>query len=197
MLPDEAEPLNDVDPQLLALETERSVYLDRCRALFERNRELVNVAIGVLRLREASSRRHVHQAIETIFANLFGTGDLAIYEADSRALHLVAALGAGARLGHVALGTGIIGRAASARMPYLASSRKPRSAEVDLDITAIVPLCVGQATVGVVVALRSLGPAREPPDRDLLDLLARQSALALWSQVLDEPKSTRTTQRFT
>jgi GAF domain-containing protein len=198
MISDEAEPSHDVDRHLRALETERGVYSDNCRALLERNRELVSVAIAALRLHEASSRRHVYLAIELLFANLFGTQDLAIYEADSRALHLVAALGAGARLGHLSLGAGGIGKVASARVPYLASaSRHAFREELDGDIAAIVPLCVGSATVGVVVALRSFAPPRDPPDRDLLELIARQAALALWNQALDEPTSTRPTRRVT
>ncbi len=175
------------EARLALLEAEYRACLARCRRAAARERQLVDVALAALRLREVETPRDVLLAIESLFANLFATEDLVVYDVGVDTLRPLTALGAGAALGVVARAHGPIGRAASDRVPLVARERPFSLSEIGSDPRAVacVPLVVGACVVAVVVALtfaERVGPA---PDDALVEIAARHAAFALWSASID------------
>jgi hypothetical protein len=178
------------------LEAEHRACLARCRRASARERELVDVAVAALRLRDVATPRDVLLAIESLFANLFATEDLVIYEVGVDMLRPLSALGAGAALGTATRGHGPVGRAVSDRAPVIARDRPLALSDEGPRAVACVPLVVGACVVAVVVALsfaERIGPA---PDVELVELAARHAALAFWNASIDGAASSeRTTLR--
>jgi hypothetical protein len=88
----------------------------------------------------------------------------------------------------VALGEGLIGRVVATGETYLAGDgAPPRAAALEADLTACIPLKLGERVSGAIALFRLL-PQKSglgALDRELFELLATHAATALYSSGLE------------
>ena len=119
-------------------------------------------------------------------ANLIGSEELAIFEREpgSAELSLVASFGVDeAPLRHIAVGRGLIGRAAATGEVYVHGEGDAGVAvPAEAQVTACIPLSLDGQVTAVIAIFRLLShkPALAAADRELFDLLASQAAVALY-----------------
>jgi hypothetical protein len=165
-------------------ETERDSA--RYAEIEQQNSNLANLYVASYRLHGTLDRKEVLAAIQEIIANLIGSEDAAIFEVDRerKALGFVAGFGvAPERCPEVALGSGIIGRAAETGEIYVAGPGAAADAAAhESDLTACIPLCLDGTVTGAIAIFKLLPqkPGVEDIDRELFELLATHAATALY-----------------
>jgi len=177
-----------LEEQLQKAETDSRRFADRYVEVERENSNLANLYVASYRLHSTLERGEVLAVIHEILANLVGCEEAVVLEAspDGAALLPVSAQGVEWR-DPVAVGEGLIGRAAKTGETYLASDREGACGPGrDAALTACVPLKLGERVVGVLALFRLLPQKRgfEALDRELFGLLATHAAMALHCSAL-------------
>lgn len=173
--------------QVSQIELENRQFAEQYVQVEEQITTLANLYVATSSLHATLSRTQVVQAILEIIANLVGSEEMALFEAepDGRRLSLVAVNGIDpSRFRNVPFGSGIIGRTALTGRPYVRTSGTAGDpAPGEDDITACIPLKVENRVTGAIAIFRLLPQKSglQPSDHDLFDLLATHAATALYS----------------
>jgi len=155
-------------------------------AVEKHSTNLANLYVASYSLHGTLDREEVLTAIKEILANLVGSEEVGVFELDreANALKIVASFGIEpAAYQMIALGSGLIGRAAQTAEMYISGEsdgfgRLPEEA----DLTVCVPLMLDERVTGAIAIFRLL-PQKlglEPVDRELFELLATHAATALY-----------------
>ncbi|WP_242355107.1 MULTISPECIES: GAF domain-containing protein [Anaeromyxobacter] len=163
------------------LEAEQRRLSDDYVAAQERTTELAQLFVALERLHGGRSRADVVAAVQEIVINVVGSEELALFERRGDSLDLLKAFGVDPGPIHtVAVGEGIIGRAASSGATWIAG-RDPAPEPCDPELSACIPLRAGDATVGALAIWRLLGhkPILDEQDHAVFDLLSTHAGLAL------------------
>ena len=160
-------------------------FKDEYANVQQQNANLANLYVASYRLHGTAERKEVVLAIQEIVANLIGSEELAIFEREpgSAALSLVASFGVDETpLRDIAVGSGIIGRAAATGEIYVRGEADAGIESPAEEVTACIPLSLDGQVTAVIAIFRLLShkPALEAADRELFDLLASQAAVALY-----------------
>jgi hypothetical protein len=167
--------LDEANAKLAKLEEEHSRCDAQVRELQERNMSLVQLSVASQLLCGGTDREEVLNAIEEIIINMIGSEEIAILELldEGRV--------------RVARTRGIDGKTQRFDGAAAAIREAIKSGHVVLpggrEITAVIPLKMDSSTFGVVTVFRLLEqkPALDALDHELLDLVARQGAVAIFS----------------
>jgi hypothetical protein len=162
------------------LEREHRALSDDYVAAQERATELAQLFVALERLHGGRSRADVVAAVQEIVINLIGSEELALFERRGDALGLLKAFGVDPGPIHaIPLGEGIIGRIGATGATWIAG-RDPAEPG-DPELTACVPLRVGDEIVGALAIWRLLGhkPVIDEQDHAVFDLLSAHAGLAL------------------
>jgi hypothetical protein len=172
--------------QVSQIEVENRKFAEQYLQVEEQITTLANLYVATSTLHATLSRPQVVQAILEIIANLVGSEEMGLFEAEpgGRCLSLVAVNGIEpSRFRSIPFGAGIIGRAALTGRPYVrAAGSAPDGLPEEADLTACIPLKLEDRVTGAIAIFRLLPqkPGLEASDRDLFDLLATHAATALY-----------------
>lgn len=171
--------------ELSETEIENQEFSERYLQVEHQSMNLANLYVASYRLHSTLDREEVLATIQEIIANLIGSEEITILELDEEgnALSLVACFGVERqRYERIPLGTGIIGKAASTGETFVAESRSGSGDPDEPTLTACIPLAVDGKVTGAIAIFRLLPQKNgfEDLDRELFDLLATQSATALY-----------------
>ncbi|ACG71878.1 GAF domain protein [Anaeromyxobacter sp. K] len=167
--------------RLAEIEAEHQRVSDDYVAVEERHSELAQLFVALERIHGAPTRAEVLTALQEIVINVVGTEELALLEVRDGKLVLAHAFGvAPGPLREIALGEGAIGRTARTGRLYVAG-RDGSPDEADRDLTACIPLRVGDRVTAVLAIFRLLGhkPGLGESDQAVFDLLSAHAGLAL------------------
>ncbi len=163
------------------LEAEHRTLSDDYVAAQERTTELAQLFVALERLHGGRSRADVVAAVQEIVINMVGSEELALFERRGDALELLKAFGVDPGPIHtIALGDGAIGRTGASGAPWIAG-RDAAADPHDPDLTACIPLRVGDEVVGALAIWRLLGhkPVLDEQDHAVFGLLSAHAGLAL------------------
>jgi hypothetical protein len=167
--------------RLAEIEAEHQRVSDDYVAVEERHSELAQLFVALERIHGAPTRAEVLTALQEIVINVVGTEELALLEVRDGKLVLAHAFGvAPGPLRELALGEGAIGRTARTGRLYVAG-RDGSPDDADRDLTACIPLRVGDRVTAVLAIFRLLGhkPGLGESDQAVFDLLSAHAGLAL------------------
>ncbi len=167
--------------RLAEIERENHRICDEYVTVQEQTSELAQLYVALDRLHCGLDREAALAAIQEIVINVIGSEEFAVLEARGGALSLVHAFGVDPdRLRSVPAGAGAIGRAAATGRLYVAGRAGPPD-PADADLSACVPLRVGDRVWGVLAIFRLLGhkPGFAESDQTVFELLAAHAGLAL------------------
>jgi hypothetical protein len=161
---------------LAALQQEHAKCDQRLRELQEHNTTLVHLTVASQLLSTVADREGVLDAIEQIVVNIIGSEELAVFElrADDRQFGLLRTRGVDPDHPHCSTALRSIGDALRCGAPVVPSVP---------GVTAVIPLRVDSIVFGALAIFRLLEQkkALDPTDHELLELLGRQGAVALFS----------------
>lgn len=167
--------------RLMEIEAQNQRICDDFVAAQEKTTDLAQLFVALERIHGGMSRAETLAALQEIVINVVGSEELAIFETRGDRLALVQSFGVDPEpLREVPLGRGAIGRAASTGLLYVAG-RGGAPADGDEDLTACVPLRLGDRIAGVLAIFRLLGhkPRLDDADEAVFELLSSHAALAL------------------
>jgi hypothetical protein len=167
--------------RLAEIEAENQRICDEYVAVEERSSEMAQQLVALERLHGGLTRAETITALQEIVINVIGTEELAVFEVRDDALALVHSFGIDpGPLRAVAIGAGAIGGAARSGAIFVAG-RGGETAPAERDLTAAIPLRVGDRVQGVIAIFRLLGhkPGLGDSDHAVFDLLAAHAGLAL------------------
>ncbi len=156
----------------------------------QHNNDLANLYVASYRLHATLDREDLLQAIQEIIINLIGCEELAIFElsADRSRLELAASFGIDvAGYDNLPADSGLIGRAAASGESFLAEEHVGDRSAGEEQLTACIPLKVGDRSIGAIAIFRLLPQKVDGLgglDHELIDLLASQAGVALYSTAL-------------
>lgn len=165
----------------VARENER--YLEQYQAIETQSGNLANLYVASYQLHSSVDRELVLQTILEIVINLVGSEEVAIFErhGDGK-FHIATSFGVDAdRLSSFIAGQGPIGRHLQDGSVFTGAG----------DVSACVPLKVGDDIVGAILVFRLLDhkSSLQPVDYELFDLLAVHAATALYCASLHAKKA--------
>ena len=151
----------------------------------QQNQNLANLYVASYRLHGTVDRGELMRAIQEIASNLVGSEEMAVFELseDARVLSLATSLGVdAARYRELPADRGLIGQALRSGDVYVADASSASRAEGEENLSACIPLVVGNRPLGVIAIFRLLShkPQIEDVDRELFELLAAQASVALY-----------------
>ena len=166
--------------RLAEIEAENQRICDEYVAIQERSTDLAQLYVSLDRLHAGLSRAETLAGLQEIVINVVGSEELAIFERRGDRLALVQSFGIDPEpWREVALDRGAIGRAAAGTL-YVAGREGP-PVHGEEDLTACIPLRVGDRVAGVVAIFRLLGhkPMLGDTDYALFDLFSVHVGVAL------------------
>ena len=172
--------------QVAQIELENRQFSEQYVQVEEQITSLANLYVATSSLHATLSRKQIVQAILEIIANLVGSEEMGLFEADpdGRSLSLVAVNGISpSRFRSIPFGAGIIGRTALTGRAYVRTNGGvPDPVPEEADLTACIPLKVENRVTGAIAIFRLLPQkaSLQPGDHDLFDLLAVHAATALY-----------------
>lgn len=173
------------EARLAAVEATHTRCGDQIRELSERNSNLVQLTVASQLLCAGSEREDVLNAIEEIIVNMIGSEEIAILEhlPNEGRVRLTRTRGIDGRSPQLARALEPIREAISTGHVVLPAGR---------EITAVIPLKMDSTLFGVVAVFRLLEqkPALDALDHELLELLGRQGAVAIFSTAFRSTKPT-------
>lgn len=182
-----------LEQQLAQVESDHETFSREHGRIEKRTAELTSLYVTSHRLHESLDPTEVCRAIEEIVASLVGSEEFALFEraADEGVLRLTYAVGVTPAEPRVRVGSGIVGEVAASGELWLAP-QPPDAASEGAGPTACVPLRLGEHTTGVIAIFGLLDhkPRLEPADRELLEVLSRQAAAALFCARAHERRDT-------
>jgi transcriptional regulator with GAF, ATPase, and Fis domain len=169
--------------QLLLAEADSRRFVERYVEVERENSNLANLYVASYRLHSTLDRDEVIAVIHEILANLVGCEEALVLETSPDGASLVPVSAQGIEwTGPVPVGEGLIGRTVASGERYVAAERAGAgSSDHDANVTACIPLKLGDKLVGALVLFRLLPQKQgfEDLDRELFDLLATHAAMAL------------------
>jgi hypothetical protein len=166
--------------RLVEIEQENQRACDEYVAIQERSTELAHLFVALERIHSSLSRAETLAAIQEIVINVVGSEELAVFERRGDRLVLLQSFGIDPEPWRERpADRGALGRAASGRL-YVAGREGPPEPG-DENITATIPLRVGDRVTGALAIFRLLGhkPVLGETDHALFDLLSTHVGLAL------------------
>jgi hypothetical protein len=168
--------LTELRARFEALENAHARCEDHVRDLMERNTSLVQLTVASHLLAHAADREQVLDAIEEIVVNMIGSEEVAIFEADQpeRRMRIARVRGIDVRHPRFSLASAPVRQVLAGGNQVLPAGR---------ELTAVVPLRIATTVYGAVAVFRLLAqkPSLDPTDRELMELLSLQGAIALFS----------------
>ncbi len=170
--------------ELDSIQRESARFAEDFAIVEQQHNDLATLYIAGYRLGGTLDRDELVATIKEIATNLIGADQVAVYERrDERSMKCIALSGFdGAAIQPIDLERDALGKLARRREPFLAGEgdRLEKEAQ-EAGVSACVPLWVGEELVGAVVVYRMLPQKKGWADVDhqLIDLLARQGAVAL------------------
>jgi hypothetical protein len=166
--------------RLAELEVENQRMCDDYVAVQEKSTDLAQLYVALERIHGGLSRADTLAALQEIVINVIGSEELAIFERRGDRLALVQSFGIDpAPWREPAAPRGALARAAQGKL-YVAGRDGPPEPG-DEDLTACVPLRVGDGVAGVIAIFRLLGhkPVLGDADHAIFDLLTSHAGVAL------------------
>jgi GAF domain len=166
--------------RLAELEAENQRMCDDYVAVQDRSTGLAHLYVALERIHGGLSRADTLAAMQEIVINVIGSEELAIFERRGDGLALVQSFGIDPEpWRELRPPRGAIARAAAGKL-YVAGREGPPDAG-DEDLTACIPLRVGDRVAGVIAIFRLLGhkPVLGDADQAVFDLLITHAGLAL------------------
>jgi hypothetical protein len=166
--------------RLTEIEAENQRVCDEYVAIQEKSTELAQLYVALERIHGGLTRSDTLAALQEIVINVVGSEELAIFEHRGDRLALVQSFGIDPeRWREVSLAGGAIARAAQGRLYVAGRDASPEPG--DEDLTACIPLRVGDRVAGVIAIFRLLGhkPVLGDADQAVFDLLITHAGLAL------------------
>lgn len=166
--------------RLAEIEQENQKVCDEYVAIQERSTELAQLYVALERIHSGLTRAETLAAVQEVVINVVGSEELAIFERRGDKLVLLQSFGVDPEpWRELAADRGAIGRAAAGAFYVAGRADAPGPGEENL--TAAVPLRVGDRIVGAIAIFRLLGhkPVLGEIDHALFDLLANHAGLAL------------------
>ena len=162
------------------IEQENQRVCDEYVAIQERSTELAHLFVALERIHSGLSRAETLAAVQEIVINVVGSEELAVFERRGDKLALLQSFGIDPEpWRECPLDRGALGRAAGGSV-YVAGREGP-SEPGDENVTAAIPLRVGDRVTGAIAIFRLLGhkPVLGEADHALFDLLSNHVGLAL------------------
>ena len=166
--------------RLAEIEQENQRVCDEYVAIQERSTELAQLYVALDRIHSGLSRGETLAAMQELVINVVGSEELAIFERRGEALVLLQSFGVDPEPWRERpAARGALGRAAAGKL-YLAG-REGKPEPGDEDLTAAIPLQVGDEVLGVLAVFRLLGhkPVLGETDHALFELLSKHAGVAL------------------
>jgi len=168
------------------VETENRRFSAQYIELEQQNFNLMNLYVAAYRLHGTLDPNEVLETIREIVANLIGSEEMAVFslEPGGRELRLLSSAGIDeARYRRIPLDAGTIGWVARTGRTYVAADDGSETAPPpERELTACFPLKVEEKVTGVIAIFRLLSQKQglEAVDRELLNLLGTQAAMAIY-----------------
>jgi len=172
---------DELRSRVVALDTEHRRVSEDYVALQERITEFAQLYVSLERLHGGLTREETLQALQEIVINVVGSEELAVFERVGDRLTLIRHFGVDpVPLREVKVGDGVIGRTAQRGKLYVAGRDGPVEAS-DADVSASIPLLVGDRVWGVLTVFRLLGhkPGLGEADQVVFELIRSHAGLAL------------------
>jgi hypothetical protein len=170
------EALAAAEAKLAAVQAAHARCDEQIRDLSLRNSNLVQLTVASQLLCSGTDREDVLNAIEEIIVNMIGTEEIAILEnlPNEGRIRLTRTRGIDGRSPRFARAVEPIREAISTGHVVFPNGR---------DLTAVIPLRMDTTLFGVVAVFRLLEqkPALDELDHELMELLGRQGAVAIFS----------------
>ena len=142
--------------RLTEIEAENQRVCDEYVAIQEKSTELAQLYVALERIHGGLSRGETLAALQEIVINVVGSEELAIFERRGDRLVLLQSFGIDPEpWRELPADRGALGRAAAGALYVAGRDGKPAAGEEDL--TAYIPLRVGDAVAGVITVFRLLG----------------------------------------
>ncbi len=157
----------------------------------EQSSELAQLYVALERLHGGLTRDETLQALQEIIINVVGSEEFAVFQRVDDRLSLIHHFGVDpVPLRELKLGDGVIGRTAQRGKLYVAGRDGPVDA-ADADVSASIPLLVGDAVWGVLTIFRLLGhkPVLGESDQVVFELIRSHAGIALSLRPATPPRS--------
>lgn len=167
--------------RLAELEQEVSRISDDYVLVQEQSSEMAQLYVALERLHGGLSRAEALQALQEIIINVVGSEEFAVFERTGDRLSLIHHFGVDpVPLRELKLGDGVIGRTGQRGKLYVAGRDGPVDA-ADADVSASIPLFVGDQVWGVATIFRLLGhkPVLGDSDQVVFELIRSHAGIAL------------------
>jgi hypothetical protein len=172
---------DELTARLGRLEEEMGRISDDYVLVQEQSSELAQLYVSLERLHGGLSREETLQAIQEIIINVVGSEEFAVFERVEDRLSLIHHFGVDpVPLRELKLGDGVIGRTAQRGKLFVAGRDGPVDA-ADADVSAAIPLLVGEDVWGVLTVFRLLGhkPNLGESDQVVFELIRSHAGIAL------------------
>ena len=171
--------------ELAEITSENRHFTSQFAEIEQQNSNLVNLYVATYRLHGTVDRQEAIAIIQEIVANLIGSEEMGIFEADTSGQTLVLIGSNGIKPEEykaLPASAGLIGRVFSTGERYVAGEGDTQGlTQSETELTACIPLRVGDRSTGALAIFRLLPQKSgiEALDRELFDLLATHAATAL------------------
>jgi hypothetical protein len=172
---------DELTARLGRLEEEMGRISDDYVLVQEQSSELAQLYVSLERLHGGLSREETLQALQEIIINVVGSEEFAVFERVDDRLSLIHHFGVDpVPLRELMLGDGVIGRTAQRGKLFVAGRDGPVDAS-DADVSASIPLLVGEDVWGVLTVFRLLGhkPVLGESDQVVFELIRSHAGIAL------------------
>jgi hypothetical protein len=172
---------DELRERMAQLEQEVGRISDDYVLVQEQSSEMAQLYVALERLHGGLSRAEALQALQEIIINVVGSEEFAVFERVDDRLSLIHHFGVDpVPLRELKLGDGVIGRTAARGKLYVAGRDGPVDA-ADADVSASIPLLVGDEVWGVVTIFRLLGhkPVLGDSDQVVFELIRSHAGIAL------------------
>lgn len=172
---------DELRERLVRAEEEMGRISDDYVLVQEQSSELAQLYVALERLHGGLTRDETLQAIQEIIINVVGSEEFALFERVEDRLALVHHFGVDpVPLRELKLGEGVIGRTAQKGKLFVAGRDGPVDA-ADADVSAAIPLLVGDRVWGVLTVFRLLGhkPVLGESDQVVFELIRSHAGIAL------------------
>jgi hypothetical protein len=167
--------------RLADLEVEVGKISDDYVLVQEQSSEMAQLYVALERLHGGLAREETLQALQEIVINVVGSEEFSVFERVGDRLSLIHHFGVDpVPLRALKVGDGVIGRTAQRGKLFIAGRDGPVDAS-DADVSACIPLMVGDEVWGVVTIFRLLGhkPGIAESDQVVFELIRSHAGVAL------------------
>jgi putative methionine-R-sulfoxide reductase with GAF domain len=182
------EKLAEVETRYRKVEEENKEFADRYIEIEEQNNNLANLYVASYQLHSTLDYREVIRIVQEIVINLIGAEVFHLFMVSEKtaALELETSEGQTALTQQIAMGEGVIGRAAQTGENFFSDTVAHRSPTPFDQPIAVIPLKIKESVIGVISINKLLvqKTAFTTMDFELFTLLAGHAATAIFSAKL-------------